>query len=335
MAQPETRKTLNVKSFLEDFERGTSNDELRERFSLTASQLTRVIGVLKQKGRINQDLIASRAANLKIRFGTPDGPPSRADQGQVAVDLDTGLVLHCPSCGAPVERGAENCEYCKAHLDFSLQGKTINCPHCFARTPADGCFCMRCARPIQGLVKEGEVLKDRPCPRCEIAMRAKQIGDFSVIECTGCGGVFIPHETFEMMQDNSGRVIFATQGIQRPQLQPEQSVRYVRCPVCLKMMNRQNFARISGVIVDVCRGHGIWFDFGEVEKIMDFIAHGGLQKAKEVDLERLKAEEDLEKIRNIQTHGNSETHYASSVGTLAAGAGISEMIGSLMSILKE
>jgi Zn-finger nucleic acid-binding protein len=73
------------------------------------------------------------------------------------------------------------------------------------------------------------------------------------------------------------------------------------------MMNRTNFARISGVIVDTCRGHGIWFDPGELEKIMDFIAHGGLVKAKEVDLQRLKDEEDLMKIKNTPITGPGTT----------------------------
>jgi Zn-finger nucleic acid-binding protein len=65
-------------------------------------------------------------------------------------------------------------------------------------------------------------------------------------------------------------------------------------------MNRANFARISGVIIDTCHGHGMWFDPGEMEKIMDFIAHGGLQKAKEAEIERLKNEETLVRLKNIQ-----------------------------------
>jgi Zn-finger nucleic acid-binding protein len=79
----------------------------------------------------------------------------------------------------------------------------------------------------------------------------------------------------------------------------ESQVRYVRCPVCRTLMNRRNFARISGVIIDSCRGHGIWFDAGELEKIMDFIAHRGLQRAKSIELEQLKAEERVERLRAI------------------------------------
>ena len=42
-------------------------------------------------------------------------------------------------------------------------------------------------------------------------------------------------------------------------------------------MNRVNFARCSGVIVDVCRGHGTWFDRDELSGIVQFIRGGGLE----------------------------------------------------------
>ena len=121
------------------------------------------------------------------------------------------------------------------------------------------------------------------------------------MSCDSCDGMFIPHETFEMMQESSQRVIVPTERAQSGRMKSEKSISYVRCPVCLKMMNRNNFARISGVIVDICGDHGIWFDAGEVEKIMDFISRGGLQKSREREVERLKHEEQFMKLRRDQT----------------------------------
>lgn len=46
-------------------------------------------------------------------------------------------------------------------------------------------------------------------------------------------------------------------------------------------MNRSNFARSSGVIVDLCKLHGVWFDAEELPKIIDFIDGGGLARARE------------------------------------------------------
>ncbi len=55
-------------------------------------------------------------------------------------------------------------------------------------------------------------------------------------------------------------------------------------------MNRKNFARISGVIIDECRSHGGWLDAGELEKIRLFIADGGLEKAQDKQIERTAAD---------------------------------------------
>ncbi len=35
---------------------------------------------------------------------------------------------------------------------------------------------------------------------------------------------------------------------------------YRPCPVCTRLMNRVNFGRRSGVLIDRCRAHGSWFD---------------------------------------------------------------------------
>jgi len=301
---------LAVSSFLEDFVRGEPDEALRKKYELTPSELSRVINELKQRERITPEVVDSRRGQLKVRFGSEEGPSDPAKEGKAAVDLDTGWVLYCPSCGAPVRREATRCDYCNAALDFSLKGKTVNCPNCFAATPADGRFCVRCSRPVKGMVRDDKIVEDRICPRCSTPMRAKQIGEFSLIGCDQCAGVFVPHDVFEMMQEKRDSVVFTAIAPSRGQVDMGSNVSYVRCPVCKQMINRVNFARISGVLVDVCREHGIWFDGGEIEKIMDFVAHGGLQRAKAIDVERLKAEEDLIKLK-----GNSSGRAAVSVDT--------------------
>ncbi len=45
-------------------------------------------------------------------------------------------------------------------------------------------------------------------------------------------------------------------------------------------MNRSNFSKNSGVIVDICRQHGVWFDAEELPKIIEFIRQGGLDHAR-------------------------------------------------------
>jgi Zn-finger nucleic acid-binding protein len=66
---------------------------------------------------------------------------------------------------------------------------------------------------------------------------------------------------------------------------------YIQCPRCRTRMNRRLFADGAKVVVDVCRGHGIWFDDGELRAVVEFIAGGGLARA------AAKEWEEKEKLR--------------------------------------
>jgi Zn-finger nucleic acid-binding protein len=55
-------------------------------------------------------------------------------------------------------------------------------------------------------------------------------------------------------------------------------------------MNRVNFARCSGVIVDVCKGHGTWFDRDELSGIVQFIRGGGLDMARQKEKREIEFE---------------------------------------------
>jgi len=67
-------------------------------------------------------------------------------------------------------------------------------------------------------------------------------------------------------------------------------------------MNRMNFARCSGVIVDVCRGHGTWFDASELRGIVEFIRAGGLELSRQKEKRGIEFErQELERDRLVAT----------------------------------
>jgi Zn-finger nucleic acid-binding protein len=73
----------------------------------------------------------------------------------------------------------------------------------------------------------------------------------------------------------------------------EKQIRYLPCPVCGDIMNRVNFANISAVIVDVCREHGTWFDRDELRHIVEFIHAGGLDQARQREIQNLEEDRRL------------------------------------------
>ena len=54
-----------------------------------------------------------------------------------------------------------------------------------------------------------------------------------------------------------------------------QKVQYRKCPECQRFMQRRNFRKSSGVIIDRCHEHGTWLDADELERIAGFILSGG------------------------------------------------------------
>ena len=56
----------------------------------------------------------------------------------------------------------------------------------------------------------------------------------------------------------------------------EAEVKYVKCPVCLQLMNRKSYGARSGVVADTCKEHGIWLDGGELGRILKWVKAGGL-----------------------------------------------------------
>ncbi len=125
-------------------------------------------------------------------------------------------------------------------------------------------------------------------------MKRAQFHDATVLDCGGCGGLFLPTSVISALTDPRGsarRLAFP----HRDRVPETGAVVYLRCAVCDGLMNRENFGQKSGVIVDVCKHHGIWFDGGEVNAVIAFVERGGVEEAerdrriqKEVDKARLK-----------------------------------------------
>jgi hypothetical protein len=63
-------------------------------------------------------------------------------------------------------------------------------------------------------------------------------------------------------------------------------------------MNRTNYGRISGVVLDVCKDHGLWFDQDELRQVLAFIDGGGLEKSR-----IRQAQEETERARLAATGG--------------------------------
>lgn len=193
--------------------------------------------------------------------------------------------LTCPGCGAAAEPHAARCGYCNARL------ATVACPHCFAPMFAGSRHCTHCGTRAARAEQQGET--EQRCPHCREAMRVVQIGALRTLECAQCDGLWVDAEAFERLcaDGESQGAVLQWEEEHPVGASMRQPVRYRPCPSCGKFMNRVNFGRISGVVLDVCRKHGAFFDRSELHGVVTFLRSGGLERSRARERERLVEEQ--------------------------------------------
>ena len=169
-------------------------------------------------------------------------------------------TLRCPSCGAPAAPDAGRCPYCQSRL------ATIGCPVCMALLFEGAAFCPSCGAPRSRDVESQP--HTTKCPACRGDMHWIRIGDVDLLECASCDGTWIEAVAFDRLcTQREQQAAIARKAIELdetdgPSAAAPVPIRYRPCPQCRKMMNRQNFGRLSGAIVDTCSGHGTFLDRG-------------------------------------------------------------------------
>lgn len=190
-------------------------------------------------------------------------------------------TLNCPMCGAPSSSDAAQCAHCGAKL------ATVACPSCFGMIFLGAKFCQHCGAKADRAAEADAAPKH--CPRCKSDLSAVALGATHVHECPRCEGLWVGVEIFNTIcadRERQAAVIAQT-----PAPAPTSAdftladVHYVPCCECGKLMNRVNFAHASGVILDICKPHGVWCDKDELRRIVEFIRDGGLDAARKRDRE--------------------------------------------------
>lgn len=166
--------------------------------------------------------------------------------------------------------------------------KTKSCEHCGKKINVKSRTCPFCA----GRIKDRFAPRTAVCPRCEaplkvhISDRDQEAYDI----CPSCGGLWLDRGEFRratrksrVYKDNEEKGEYVRGPLRDP-------LQYIPCVRCREIMNRKNFGRISGVIIDECSEHGIWLDSGELEKIRHFVVDGGLERSRDREIERVRVE---------------------------------------------
>lgn len=176
------------------------------------------------------------------------------------------------------------CARCGTAMDERVfPGATVSCRRCGATEEIDPSGQVRSSSPYREMEPSpapsppsgwhGDV--GAPCPRCSRGLEEANGADLA---CATCQGVFVEHADLAARIDGERPFQAPTVRPRHARSRPaEPTVRYGRCPRCGTVMTRTNFGGQSGIVVDVCREHGTWFDRGELDSALEFVRAGGLE----------------------------------------------------------
>ena len=211
-------------------------------------------------------------------------------------------VVRCSACGGPRSGEELSCHYCGA--DFTVHERDLDavCPECMTRVSRRSKFCHDCGSPLlfnqaAGSAGSGVLGEGPPCPACggDHRLVSRSLGTeerTAISECLRCGGLWVEREVFEALaaRARQGKVPdlgpepAAPPGAEDPTVPHSTPAAtaaplYRPCVICGALMNRRNYERKSGVILDICRDHGVWFDLDELSRLLRWIHSGGADRA--------------------------------------------------------
>jgi Zn-finger nucleic acid-binding protein len=188
-------------------------------------------------------------------------------------------------------------------------------------------FCPQCGvRAARTLAQPSSIR----CPECRNAMATLAIGDLPLLECSACDGVWVGAAEFDRIcAEHETQAAVLNRKPPQPPSPRRNHIRYRPCVNCGKMMNRVNFGRLSGIIIDICRGHGAFLDAGELHAIVTFITEGGLDRA------RQRERDDLEEERHRLALLKSQVESSGRLPEWQRRSALNETLQDLRRLLKE
>ncbi|MDH3588575.1 MAG: zf-TFIIB domain-containing protein [Gammaproteobacteria bacterium] len=183
------------------------------------------------------------------------------------------VALTCPQCAGQADQNLSRCQHCDSAL------ATIRCATCFGLAFDGNAHCPHCGSSLDSpaVVAHDSGREPLPCPSCRSDLDALVIDKTLIDGCSNCGGIWLDHTAFEKLLDNrkfaglsANLNIPGWKTSQKQYQASEKDSLYVRCPVCEHFMHRRNYAKRSGIILDVCAAHGIWFDANELARVCSY-----------------------------------------------------------------
>lgn len=105
------------------------------------------------------------------------------------------------------------------------------------------------------------------CPHCKEPMIVVELNEVEIDYCHECNGIWLDAGELELLMENSEEKKKMLDSFKPASHTGEKKY---KCPRCRKRMEKVNVGIEEHVLLDRCkRGHGLWFDKGELPKIIE------------------------------------------------------------------
>ena len=111
------------------------------------------------------------------------------------------------------------------------------------------------------------------CPVCDNPLVILELNNVEVDHCTYCHGLWLDGGELEILLENSSHKneLLASFIVDNKNIEKK-----LKCPICRKKMEKVICGKGKNIVIDKCRlQHGLWFDKGELEQLLE---SGGLDK---------------------------------------------------------
>jgi len=250
-------------------------------------------------------------------------------RAQLVVPAHLVAAVRCPGCGGTVDATAQRCQYCQ-----SLVSRR-RCPQCGAGLREESRFCDQCGATIDELGPAHAQASERSCPRCQVPLFHDSCAGEPVEACAECLGMWVTHQVVQGMAAGTTRHIArvspsaASSGAAaapQPAVGPAPgAAAYIPCPSCGQIMNPKNYGGQTGIMIDFCALHGVWFDANELNHMLEAVAREGgatpMGSPVAVQIDPDAAEETRRRVHQ-QTLESIERQREESLGAVVGDAGL-------------
>ncbi|HED37201.1 MAG TPA: hypothetical protein ENI76_03020 [Ignavibacteria bacterium] len=105
------------------------------------------------------------------------------------------------------------------------------------------------------------------CPVCQTPLVILELNNVEIDHCTTCDGIWLDGSEVEIMLEN---VIYKEEFFSSFKIVKNSSEKKLKCPICRRKMAKVLCGKNENILIDKCKKHhGLWFDRGELEQLLE------------------------------------------------------------------